>query len=76
MLVWMGSILDCVVTLGVQVSVKCGSTEKLTRVEEPSRCEYTAVLLTPAACTPTEVQAVQGQLAALNDELEGDHSEL
>lgn len=60
----------------VQVSVKCGSTEKFVKVEEPSRCDYVATLLTPAACTPTEVQAVQDQLAALDQELEGDHSEL
>ena len=62
--------------LGMQVSVKCGSTEKLVRVEEPSRCEYVATLLTPAACTPTEVQAAQDQLAALESELQDDHSEL
>lgn len=64
------------VMLGMQVSVKCGSTEKLVRVEEPSRCEYVATLLTPAACTPTEVQAAQDQLAALESELQDDHSEL
>lgn len=39
----------------MQVSLKCGSMEKLMRVEEPSRCEYIGTLLTPAACTPTEV---------------------
>lgn len=60
----------------IQVSLKCGSSEKLTKVEEPSRCEYTATLATPAACTPSEAQAVQDQLAALNEELEGVHSEL
>ena len=60
----------------LQVSLKCGSAEKLMKVEEPSRCEYVATLLTPAACTPTQAQAVQDQLAALNQELEGDHSEL
>ena len=60
----------------MQVSLKCGSSEKLTKVEEPSRCEYIATLATPAACTPSEAQAVQDQLAALNQELEGDHSEL
>ena len=62
--------------LRVQVTLKCGSVEKLMKVEEPSRCEYIATLLTPAACTPTEVQAVQDKLAMLNQELEGDHSEL
>ena len=59
-----------------QVSLKCGSAEKLMKVEEPSRCEYVAALATPAACTPTQAQAVQDQLVALNQELEDDHSEL
>lgn len=60
----------------MQVSLKCGSAETLMKVEEPSRCEYIATLLTPAACTPTEVQAVQDKLAMLDQEFEGDHSEL
>lgn len=60
----------------MQVSVRCGSTEKLLKVEEPSRCEYVATLLTPAACTPTEVQAIQDKLSALDQELQDDHTEL
>lgn len=60
----------------MQVSLKCGISEKLMKVEEPSRCEYVATLATPAACTHTEAQTVQDQLAALNHELECDHSEL
>lgn len=60
----------------VQVSVKCGAAEKLLKVEEPSRCEYVATLLTPAACTPVEVQAIQDKLSALDSELEDAHSEL
>ncbi len=66
---------DSLVTC-VQVSVKCGSTEKLLQVEEPSRCEYVAMLLTPAACTPTELQAIEDKLSALDKELEDDHDEL
>ncbi|KAA6428325.1 MAG: hypothetical protein FRX49_01921 [Trebouxia sp. A1-2] len=58
------------------VSVKCGSTEKLQKVEEPSRCEYVATLLTPAACTPAEVQGIQDKLTALDQELEDEHTEL
>ena len=53
----------------MQVSLKCGSAEKLMKVEKPSRCEYIATLATPAACTLTEAQAVQDQLAALSQEL-------
>jgi protein kinase C substrate 80K-H len=32
------------------VSVRCGAKDVLSHVQEPSRCEYTAVLETPAAC--------------------------
>jgi protein kinase C substrate 80K-H len=32
------------------VSVRCGAKDVLSQVQEPSRCEYTAVLETPAAC--------------------------
>ena len=72
----MGFVLAKFLMSDMQVSLKCGSAEKLMKVEEPSRCEYIATLLTPAACTPTEVQAVQDKLTMLNQELEGDHSEL
>lgn len=58
------------------MSVECGSTEKLQKVEEPSRCEYVATLLTPAACTPIEVQAIHDKLTALDQELEDEHTEL
>ena len=58
------------------MSLKCGSGEQLLKVEEPSRCDYVATLLTPAACTQAEVKAVQDKLAALDRELEDDHTEL
>lgn len=35
------------------VSVRCGTKDALSQVQEPSRCEYTAVLETPAACHPS-----------------------
>ena len=52
----------------MQVAVKCGSAEKLSKVEEPSRCEYVAELQTPAACTSEIVQAVQAKLSALDSD--------
>ena len=64
-------------TIGcIQVSVKCGSAEKLSKVEEPSRCEYVAELQTPAACTLEIVQAVQAKLAALDSDSDDEHTEL
>ena len=34
------------------VSLVCGNEDELMDVEEPSPCEYTAVMKTPAACFP------------------------
>ncbi|KAL4424330.1 hypothetical protein ABPG75_001631 [Micractinium tetrahymenae] len=46
------------------VTLRCGQAEKLAKVEEPSRCEYTAELETPAACTQEALDALQAELAA------------
>lgn len=48
----------------LQVSLRCGQAEKLAKVEEPSRCEYTAELETPAACTQQGLDALRAELAA------------
>lgn len=48
----------------LQVALKCGPEEVLTRVEEPSRCEYHAELATPAACSAEALQALREELAA------------
>ena len=32
------------------VTLECGAEEQLSQVEEPSKCEYTAVFTSPAAC--------------------------
>lgn len=62
-------------TCVIQVPVICGATEKLSQVQEPSRCEYTAQLLTPAACTQETVQVVHAKLTALDSDSD-DHIEL
>ena len=54
-----------------QVRLKCGLKEVLSKVEEPSRCEYTAQLQTPAACTPALAQALRSQLAEQQRLVEG-----
>eukprot|EP00887_Chlorella_sp_A99_P006740 scaffold3.g6740.t1 len=59
------------------VTLKCGQSEQLRRVQEPSRCEYTAELVTPAACSEAQLAALRRDLsekealleAALHDEL-------
>jgi len=36
----------------VQVQLVCGLETKVLSVAEPAKCEYVAVLATPAACSP------------------------
>lgn len=69
-------VLHQFLALPVQVSVACGSAEKLSKVQEPSRCEYVAELLTPAACTPESAQALQSKLTALDSDADDEHIEL
>lgn len=52
-----------------QVDVECGAKEELSSVEEPSRCEYTAKMTTPACCSTEEAHAVQEQLDVAEKEL-------
>ena len=56
---------------GLQVTLRCGATERLAKVAEPSRCEYTAELETPAACTPAAAEALRAELAARQRLMEG-----
>lgn len=47
-----------------QVRLHCGAKERVWKVEEPSRCEYTAQMDTPAACSEEAVAELARQLAA------------
>eukprot|EP00898_Chlorokybus_atmophyticus_P004245 jgi/Chlat1/4821/Chrsp31S04866 len=40
----------------LKVALECGPSNQLSSVEEPNRCEYTAVLATPAACDTAQLQ--------------------
>lgn len=65
----------------MKVEVFCGSEDKLLQVEEPSRCEYAALMKTPAACSHELLQHLRESLerkvtlhdlalkASVNDEL-------
>ncbi|KAL4537114.1 hypothetical protein Ndes2526B_g06680 [Nannochloris sp. 'desiccata'] len=39
--------------------IRCGATETLTKVAEPSRCEYTAEMTTPAACSGDKSDGIE-----------------
>mmetsp|Transcript_39665 Transcript_39665/g.112495 ORF Transcript_39665/g.112495 Transcript_39665/m.112495 type:complete len:518 (-) Transcript_39665:249-1802(-) len=60
----------------MRVRLECGSTESLANVEEPSRCEYQAVLHTPAACSQQDLEASQAKLQELTAMLREAHDEL
>lgn len=51
------------------MQLECGAKEEVSSVEEPSRCEYRAKMITPAACSRDAAQQVQEQLAAAEQEL-------
>lgn len=55
-----------------QVSLKCGKKERLAHVDEPSRCEYSAELETPAACTAEAAAALAAELRARQQFLGGE----
>mmetsp|Transcript_24366 Transcript_24366/g.33558 ORF Transcript_24366/g.33558 Transcript_24366/m.33558 type:complete len:600 (+) Transcript_24366:163-1962(+) len=48
------------------VSLVCGIEEKLSNVEEPNRCEYTAELATPAACSEDHVEFVKNKAESMD----------
>merc|ERR1712023_64005 len=45
----------------LRVKIKCGATEEMADVSEPSRCAYEATLKHPAACTQDLVQALMSE---------------
>ena len=53
----------------IKVTLQCGGAAELTGVEEPSRCEYTATLLTPAACEEGDVERLETELRELEEEV-------
>eukprot|EP01018_Ginkgo_biloba_P038386 Gb_31920 [translate_table: standard] len=52
----------------LKIRLRCGLKNELIDVDEPSRCEYIASLLTPVACLEERLQELQNRLDALNQE--------
>lgn len=46
----------------IRVSLSCGASDKLSKVDEPSRCEYTAELTTPVVCFKEYVDDIKMEL--------------
>uniref|UniRef100_A0A0D6QX17 Glucosidase 2 subunit beta n=1 Tax=Araucaria cunninghamii TaxID=56994 RepID=A0A0D6QX17_ARACU len=50
------------------IRLKCGLRNELVDVDEPSRCEYVASLLTPALCLEERLKELERRLELLNQE--------
>ncbi|PQP93762.1 hypothetical protein Pyn_09972 [Prunus yedoensis var. nudiflora] len=60
----------------LKVRLKCGLKNEVADVDEPSRCEYVALLSTPALCLEEKLQELQHKLELLNKEQPQGHDEL
>ncbi|KAF7029320.1 hypothetical protein CFC21_041108 [Triticum aestivum] len=59
----------------LKVRLRCGLSNELNGVDEPSRCEYVAVLSTPAMCVEEKLKELQQKLDAASSNLSS-HDEL
>ncbi|KAG8471641.1 hypothetical protein CXB51_036303 [Gossypium anomalum] len=60
----------------MKVKLRCGLKNEITDVDEPSRCEYVAVLSTPAVCLEDKLKELQHKLDLMNKEQPREHDEL
>ncbi|KAL6576659.1 hypothetical protein OROMI_010935 [Orobanche minor] len=60
----------------LKVKLRCGLKNELADVDEPSRCEYTALLSTPALCRDSRLKELQDKLESLNKDQPRGHDEL
>ncbi|KAL2344654.1 hypothetical protein Fmac_005939 [Flemingia macrophylla] len=60
----------------LKVKLRCGLKNEITDVDEPSRCEYVALLSTPALCQEEKLKELQHKLDLLNSEQPENHDEL
>lgn len=59
-----------------KVKLRCGLKNELADVDEPSRCEYVALLSTPSVCHEEKLKELQQKLDALNKQQPSNHDEL
>ncbi|MBA0577410.1 hypothetical protein Golob_000090, partial [Gossypium lobatum] len=60
----------------MKVKLRCGLKNEITDVDEPSRCEYVAVLSTPAVCLEDKLKELQHKLDLMSKEQPREHDEL
>ncbi|KAJ8635151.1 hypothetical protein MRB53_009418 [Persea americana] len=60
----------------LKVRLRCGLKNELADVDEPSRCEYVAVLSTPALCLEERLKELHHKLDLMNTKEPKSHDEL
>ncbi|KAF5735681.1 glucosidase 2 subunit beta-like isoform X1 [Tripterygium wilfordii] len=60
----------------LKVRLRCGLKNEITDVDEPSRCEYSALMSTPALCVESKLKELQHKLDLMNNEIPQSHDEL
>ncbi|KAK6232832.1 hypothetical protein SCA6_002905 [Theobroma cacao] len=60
----------------LEVKLRCGLKTELTSVDEPSRCEYVALMYTPALCLEEKLKELKQKLESMNREQPWSHDEL
>eukprot|EP00262_Sarcandra_glabra_P010152 TRINITY_DN2507_c0_g1_i1.p1 TRINITY_DN2507_c0_g1~~TRINITY_DN2507_c0_g1_i1.p1 ORF type:complete len:621 (-),score=154.43 TRINITY_DN2507_c0_g1_i1:203-2065(-) len=60
----------------LKVRLRCGLKNELTDVDEPSRCEYDAILSTPALCQEEKLKELQHKLELMNTDQPQSRDEL
>ncbi|TYG86286.1 hypothetical protein ES288_A13G122400v1 [Gossypium darwinii] len=60
----------------LKVKLRCGLKTELTGVDEPSRCEYAALMYTPLLCLEEKLEEIKQKLESMNQEKPRSHDEL
>ncbi|CAK9158979.1 unnamed protein product [Ilex paraguariensis] len=60
----------------LKVKLRCGLKNEVTDIDEPSRCEYLALLSTPALCLQEKLKELQDKLDLMNEQQPQGHDEL
>ncbi|XP_010032841.2 LOW QUALITY PROTEIN: glucosidase 2 subunit beta [Eucalyptus grandis] len=60
----------------MKVKLRCGLKNEVADVDEPSRCEYEAMISTPALCKEDKLKELQDKLDTMSRELMEGHDEL
>lgn len=60
----------------LKVRLRCGLKNEATDVDEPSRCEYVALLSTPVLCVEEKLKELQDKLDLMNKQQPQSHDEL